>query len=195
VSPDLRVALHPEQTYRELISQAPPPSWHAVGRILLVLLVIAVGVTVAAVHRITASLVLTTAIVWSPIVAIQVAIGVAVIGTASQRRVGFVRALDLWFAGHLPYSLWVLALPVVAMIPAATPHELIAMSIVVPLVWTTLIVTAFCRVVLDLSPRAARRHAAFHLAMACAIGGALVVWAAGGPAALVSYLLRRLIGA
>lgn len=195
MSPDLRVAFRPEQTYRELVSQASPPAWHALGRILLVLLVIAVGVTVAAVHRLTASLVLTTAVVWSPIVAIQVAIGAAIIGTVSQRRVGFVRALDLWFAGQLPYSLWILALPVVAMIPAATPHELIAASIVVPLVWTTLIVTAFCRVVLDLPPTAARRHAAFHLAMVCAIGGGLVVWAAGGPTALVSYLIRRLIGA
>jgi Na+/phosphate symporter len=68
------------------------------------------------------------------------------------------------------------------------------LSVVVPLVWTTSIVSAFCRVVLGLSPAAARRRVALHLVLVVCVGGAVVVWAAGGPAALLSYGLRRLSG-
>jgi hypothetical protein len=157
-----------------------------------VLLVIAVGVPVTAVHRVTITLVLTTAVAWGAIVALQMAIGAAVIASAPSRRVGFLHALDLWFAGHVPYSLLILALPIVTAIPVATPHELMGIAILVPLVWTTFIVAAFCRVVLDLTPAAARWRATWHLAVVVIVGSALAVWAAGGPAAILSYTLRRL---
>jgi hypothetical protein len=112
----------------------------------------------------------------------------------SRDGVGFVSALDLWFAGHLPYSVWLLALPILNETPVATPHEAMALSIVIPLVWTTFIVTAFCRVVLGLTPAAARWRAGFHLVLVLILGGTLVLWAAGGPVALLSYVLRRLSG-
>ncbi|HET6958484.1 MAG TPA: hypothetical protein VFI56_17925, partial [Vicinamibacterales bacterium] len=115
----------------------------------------------------------------------------AVIASSASRDVGFAHAIDLWFAGHLPYSLWILALPMLTVVPVATPHEIMAISLVVPLVWTTFIVTAFCRVVLGLSPTAARRRAAIHLALVIIVGSIGVMWAAGGPAALLSYLVRR----
>ena len=101
-SSDTRVALRPEVTYLELIGEPAPPSWQAVGRPMLVLLVVVVGLSVAAVHQITLKLLVTTAVAWSAIVAIQLAIGAALIASAPSRRVGFVRAVDLWFAGHLP---------------------------------------------------------------------------------------------
>jgi hypothetical protein len=192
LSPDARVALRPEATYLELIAEPSPPSWQALGRPVLVVLVIAVGLTVAAVHQITLKLVLTTAAAWSATVAIQIAIGAGLIASAPSRRVGFVRAVDLWFAGHLPYSLWILGLPLIAALPLATPHELMVFSIVIPLVWTTTIVTAFCRVVLGLTAAAARWRSAVHLLLVLILGSALVVWAAGGPMAIISYVLRRL---
>ena len=194
LSPDARVALHPESTYRQLIAEAPPPVWRVLVRPALVLLVIAVGLPTAAVHQVTLRLVLSTAAVWSVIVAIQAAIGSAVIAWPSRRRVGFVHALDLWFAGHLPYSVWILALPFVTALPVATPHELMLATVVVPAVWTEIIVSAFCREVLGLPPMAARRRTAAHLALALIVGGVLVVWAAGGPTAILSYAVRRVKG-
>ena len=191
LSPDARVALHPEATYRQLIAEAGPPAWRVLLRPALVLLVIAVGLPVAAVHQVTLDLLVTTAAAWFAIVLIQAAIGAAVIAWPSRRHVGFIHALDLWFAGHLPYSLWILALPVLYVVPLGTPHELMAASFVVPFVWTTTIVVAFCRVVLGLEPTAARRHAAVHLLLVVIVGSALVLWAAGGPAALLSYVVRR----
>jgi hypothetical protein len=194
LSPDARVALSPEATYLELVRDRSTSAWSSLARPALVLLVLAVGVSIAAVHQITLKLVLTTAAAWSAIIGIQLAIGAALIASASTRRVGFIRALDLWFVGHMPYTLWILALPLVTAVPVGTPHELMGLAIVVPVLWTTVIVTAFCRVVLGLTPAAARGRAALHLAVVVLVGGALVVWAAGGPTALLSYALRRLNG-
>lgn len=194
LSPDVRVAFRPEATYLELIRETTESPWRAAVRPALVVLVIAVGVAVAAVHQVTLTLVLTTSAAWGAIVAVQIAIAAALIASAPTRRVDFVRALDLWFAGHVPYSMWILALPLVTTVPVATPHELMGIAILVPLVWTTFIATAFFRVVLGLSPAAARRRAAVHLALVLLVGGAVVVWAAGGPAALLSYGVRRLNG-
>jgi hypothetical protein len=194
LSPDARVALHPEPTYRQLITEAPPPAWRVLVRPALVLLVIAVGLPTAAVHQVTLRLVLTTAIAWSVVVVIQAAIGAAVIAWPSRRRIGFVHALDLWFVGHLPYSVLILALPFVTAVPLATPHELMGAAAVVPVVWTAIIVSAFCREVLGLTPTAARWRASAHLALVLIVGGALIVWAAGGPTAILSYAVRRLSG-
>ena len=191
LSPDARVAFRPEATYHALLAEAPPSPWLALRRPALVLFVIAVGVSIAATHQVTINLLLTTAAVWGAIVLIQMAIGAAVIASSLPRDVGFARAIDLWFAGHLPYSLWILALPMLTVVPLATPHEIMAISLVVPLLWTTFIVTAFCRVVLGLPPAAARGRAAIHLALVIIVGAIGVVWAAGGPAALLSYLVRR----
>ncbi len=195
LSSDARIAFRPEATYLELIARPAPPAWRALGRPLLVLAVIAIGLPVAAAHDVTARLVLTTAAAWSPLVLIQAATGAALIASAPARRVGVVRALDLWFAAHLPYSFWILALPALAAVPIATPHELMAASLAAPLAWTAVIVAAYCRTVLGATPAGARQRAAVHLAVVIAIGSALVLWAAGGWAALVSYLLRRLTAA
>src|SRR3954471_11725924 len=142
LSPDARVAFQSEAAYRVLITQAAPAPWLVLRPPALVLLVIAVGVSIASVHQVTLRLLLTTAAAWSAIVIIQIAIGAVVIASAPSRRVGLLHALDLWFAGHLPYSLWILLLPMLAVVPVATPHELMGLSIVVPLAWTTAIVSA-----------------------------------------------------
>jgi hypothetical protein len=193
-SSDARVAFRPEATYHTLLTETTSSPWVALWRPALVLLVIAVGVSITAVHQITISLLLTTAAAWGSVVVIQMAIGAAVIASAPSRRVGFAHALDLWFAGHLPYSLWVLALPIVTVVPVGTPHELMGMSAVVPLVWTMFIVAAFCRAVLGLTATEARWRTAMHFVLVLIVISTVVIWAAGGPAALLSYFLRRLNG-
>jgi hypothetical protein len=191
-STDARVAFAPETTYRALITRTTIPAWRSLSRPALVLLVLAVGVPITAVHAITLDLMLRSAAVWSVIVLVQLAIGAVVIASAPARRVSFARAIDLWFAGHLPYSLLILSLPIVTAFPIATPHELMGIAIIVPLVWTTFVVAAFCRVVLGLTPTGARWRVALHFGLVLIVGSALTVWAAGGPAAILSYALRRL---
>ena len=196
-STDARVAFAPETTYRALIAQTTLQPWRALLRPALVLLVLAVSLPITAVHNITFDLVLRTAAMFSLIVLVQLAIGAVVIATAPARPVSFSRALDLWFAGHLPYTLWILFLPLVMTVPigpADSPHELMGVSVIAPLVWTAFIVGAFCRVVLGATPARARRRVMLHMAMVLIVGVALAAWAAGGVAALSSYMLRRVNG-
>lgn len=196
-STDAQVAFAPETTYRALIAQTTLPAWRALLRPALVLLVLAVSLPITAVHNITLDLVLRSAMTFSVIVILQLGIGAVVIASAPARPVSFARALDLWFAGHLPYNLWVLLLPFVTAVPigpADSPHELMGVSIIAPFVWTAFIVGAFSRVVLDVTPGGARRRVVLHMAMVLIAGFALAIWAAGGAAALSSYLLRRVNG-
>ena len=191
---ETEIALRPEPAYRRLVAESDVPAWHVLVRAAVVLIVIAVVLPIMAVRRITFGLVLTTAAAWSAIVVIQAVAGAIVIASAPRRPIAFTRALDLWFAGHAPYSVWLLLLPFLTGIPGATPHDVMGITIVAPLVWTIFIVTAFCRVVLGTTPQGARWRAALHLALVAAAGVPLILWATGGYAALLSYVLRRLSG-
>jgi hypothetical protein len=189
-STDVRLAFAPSATYRQLIAQNSPTRWwRALARPALVLVLIAVVVPMMATSQITARLVLTSAAAWSPVVVIQMAI--AAIFVAPARGVGFWRAIDLWFAGHVPYSLWILLLPFLTGSSALPPHDVMGVSMVAPLVWTSVITSAFFRTVLGMHPWAARRRAALHLAIVVIVVLALVLWAAGGIAGTLGYVVRR----
>ena len=102
------------------------------------------------------------------------------IGSARSRRAGLLRALDLWFAGHLPYSLWLLTTAAAfAAAPWASLDLLIVLA-VIPAVWTAVIVAAFCRHVLGTSRAGARWRAAVHFVVMWAIALELVALSAGG---------------
>ena len=90
------------------------------------------------------------------------------------------RALDLWFAGHVPYSLWLLvAAAAIAVMPAAGLDGLIAVAII-PSAWTAVIVAAFCRHVLGTSNAGARGRATAHFLAMWLIALELVALSAGG---------------
>jgi hypothetical protein len=189
-STDVRLSFAPRATYRRLIAQNRPISWwRALARPSLVLLLIAVVVPMMATDQITAGLVLASAAAWSAVVAIQIAI--AAIFVAPARGVGFWRAMDLWFAGHVPYSLWILLLPFLTNGTALPPHDVIGVSLIAPLLWTGVIIVAFFRTVFRMNAWAARRRALLHLAIVVIVVLALGLWAAGGISATLGYLVRR----
>jgi len=107
-----------------------------------VLIVIAVVVPILAARIVTVRLVLISAILASGCVLVQMAMALATIATAPGWTVGVSRAFDLWFAGHVPYTLWVLSLPIVMRIPAG-PLDLFAVTLIVPAAWTSSVRT--CR--------------------------------------------------
>jgi hypothetical protein len=134
-----------------------------------------------AVQRVTLNLVTTAALSWSFVVAIQILVGVGVIASAPSRRIRMARAVDLWFAGHLPYSLWILlAFAGIANYAHARAAWLLAATAVIPAGWTTIIAAAFCRTVLGTTARGARWRAAAHVVGIWAIGLSYAVWSAGG---------------
>jgi hypothetical protein len=182
-SDEARVAMSPDATYRRLVAGPDTtPLTRLLRRPAVILLVISTLVPIMAVQRVTLGLAITAAVSWSFVVAIQWIIGWLVVASAPARRVGFRRALDLWFAGHLPYSLWMLVF-FSAMAQTRTGSVgLVALSAVVPSAWTTAIVAAFCRIVLGASPSEARARAVVHLTLVWIVGLTYMVWAAGGTA-------------
>jgi hypothetical protein len=194
-SSDLMVAVAPEATYERLLAESSGPMtrWRMLRRPALVLLVIGVLVPIMAVQRVTIALVATAALSWSFVVAIQWIVGAIFVASAPGRRVDFRRALDLWFAGHLPYSLWMLVVFAAMANSTSSFHLLVVVSAVVPAIWTAAIASAFCRTVLGAQPSDARRRATAHAMAAWTIGLAYIVWAAGGMAGPVR-VVREAVG-
>jgi hypothetical protein len=189
---DIRLALAPDDTYRQLAAHAAPARWSAaLARPALALLVLAIVLPITAVHVVTARLVVDSAAACSWVVLIQLALAALTIAPAPRRRVGLRRAFDLWFAGHLPYTVWLLAMPLLSLSREGAIN-LGLVTFVVAVIWSTEIETSFCRVVLGDTPDAARARIAVHQAVMLTIVAAVVLWAAGGFAAVTSYVARML---
>lgn len=181
LSPEVRLALAPDATYRDLLADETPVTWsRTLRRPALVLLVMAVAVPIMAVQRVTIGLVLTAALSWSFVVVLQLLVGALVIASASARRVEIRRALDLWFAGGVPYGVWLLLAAAAMGSARAASVPLFIASALIPSLWSAVIVAAFCRTVLRTSRGGARWRATAHFLVVWAIGLSYVAWAAGG---------------
>ena len=180
-STELHVALAPDTTFPRLIARhSYVHGLRALRRPAMVLLVIAVLAPMMAVQRVTITLVATAALSWCFVLAIQTLVAVGVIASAPARRVPLVPALDLWFAGHLPYSLWMLVAFGVMAESQSGPLRLFVSAAVVPAVWTAIIVASFCRAVLGTTGLGACWRTAVHLIAVWAIALSYIAWAAGG---------------
>ena len=153
--------LAPRATYAALVQLPVRASIvTALRRPLLVALIIGVSVSIAATGRATPALVAGTTLSWSYIVLLQLAIAVALVARGARRTVGLARALDLFFAGHAPWSLLVLAVAAWAPSPIGRPFWPVVVLAIVPILLTPRIVFAFFREVLGMSARDARRMTA-----------------------------------
>ena len=181
LSTEAHVAFFPDKAYRTLSADHERVGvWRMLRRPLIVLIVIGTAVPIMSVQRITIALLAWSIASFGLVVAIQMAVGTAVIASASSRGAGRLRALDLWFAGHLPYSLWLLTIAATfAAIPSASLDLLIALALV-PAAWTAVIVAAFCRHALGTSRAGARWRAAVHFVIVWLIALELVALSAGG---------------
>jgi len=158
--------LHPRATYADLVRERVRGSaLTAVRRPLLVVVVIGVSVSIAATGRATPALVVATTVSWSYIVLLQLLIAVPLISQGARRTVGLARAIDLFFAGHAPWSLLALAAAVWTPSAAGRPFWPLAVLTIVPILLTPRIVSAFFLEVLGLEWGAARRAAIVHQAV------------------------------
>src|SRR5262245_13297505 len=191
LSSEVRIALAPDKTYRELVADNEHVGvWRMLRRPLSVLSFIASAVPIMAVQRITLALFAFSIASFTFVVVIQIAVGAGIIASVRPRRLGMAHALDLWFGGHVPYSL---SLLVVAAVFAATPYAsldgLIALA-ALPAAWTAWVVAAFCRQVLGTSRAGARWRAAAHFVVTWVIAFELVSLSAGGWFQITRSILR-----
>ncbi len=146
----------PGETYARLArSHGRGTVLTALRRPLVVAVALGVSEAISATGHVTPSLVASTVLSWSFVVFLQAAIGIGLIAGAARRTVGLARALDLYFAGHAPWSLWLLAVAAWAPSPLGRPLTPMLVVAVVPLALTARIVSAFFREVLEMDPREA----------------------------------------
>jgi hypothetical protein len=187
---DLRLALAPHDTYRQLIAEHVRGSWRrTLERPGLVALIIGTAVTMSSARTVPAGLVLMGIACWSFVPILQWLIGAIVIGRARGRQLTMLRCLELLFIGHLPWSLWALtmaALETFTLLRISRTVEVL--SLLVPAVWTTIIVFAFCRTALDCPPARARLLTAAHQTLTWATFFTYVVLFSGTWARLLALV-------
>jgi hypothetical protein len=151
----VKVMLNPGGEYARLVTAPDDASWLRALKMpaLLAVMLGLLNATAAAGH-VTASLVASEIVAWSFIPVLQLLTGSGLIASAAGRRVTFPRALELLFAAHLPWSLW---LVVTTVLQTVNPDPYIVIgSGVVPMAATVVLLLAFGREVLSLNGREAR---------------------------------------
>jgi hypothetical protein len=156
-SDDLRVMLAPAASYRRLVEQPPATGARAVlRRPALVALVVAALVTLGNAGQLLPSLLVGSILSWSWVPALQLAIATPLIAAARRRRVPLSAAIDLFFMGHLPWSLWLMALAGWLLvrfpqgISGGFPVRGLLATALAPVVWTWVLTAVYCRTVLAL---------------------------------------------
>jgi hypothetical protein len=151
---DVAIALAPSRTYARLVEHLEPISWwRALERPALVLLVIGVASAISSTRRVTATLVTSTMLLWTFVIAVQMVAGLGLVLSSRTHRVSTPSAIDLLFAGHLPWSLWVCLAG--GWYAADWPFALVVVgcAAVGALIWTLRIVSTFITIVLGASHR------------------------------------------
>jgi hypothetical protein len=158
VRDEIRVMVAPFATYRRLLGGPLPGGWRTVlRRPALMALVIGGFVTVTNTGDLLPTLLVGTTVFWLWVPLLQLLIATPLMALARRRQARLAPAVDLFFVGHGPWSLWLLGLTLVMMlrIPEGLRDlgEVVPMllSALLPIAWTCVILFAFCRTVLGLS--------------------------------------------
>jgi hypothetical protein len=161
VREEIRVMFAPVATYSRLREAAPGVGAGVLlPRPALVALIIGAFVTLSNAGELFPTLLLgsTVAFAWVPALQMAVAAGLMLLfGVARVNGRPFASTLDLFFVGHGPWSLWLLGVTAVMMaelplgLESAAGMRLVALTAVVPIAWTSVILFVFSRSVLALS--------------------------------------------
>jgi hypothetical protein len=178
LSSELKLALAPAATYQALVDERTTGTWWtALAYAAFSLLLFGALVAIIATRHITLGLTFHITVSWGFLIAWQALAGGVIILPARTRRVNIPRAFELLFLGHAPWSLYALAMTALAVVAAPNlPILVVALSAVAPLAWTSVMIAGFCRTVLGMTARVARRRTLVHQ---------LVVW--GGTLGYVWY--------
>jgi hypothetical protein len=195
-SPDLHVMAAPSRAYAEAL-QFPPRGGRlaagqvglALGRPALVALVLGTGSSFASTGHLTFGLLLSGFVCWSFVPILQVATAAAIMRSPASSSLSLARRLDLWFMGHAPWSLWIVAATfTIGTAPTGWRVDffLIATSLI-SIAWTAVIAVAFCRVVLGDSRVTAIARTALHQAITWTILFLYIGWAVALWPRLVAF--------
>jgi hypothetical protein len=182
VSPELQLIVSPRDAYARLArTRSRGGLLTALRRPALSAVVIGAAIALGATGHVTPRLLFSTTLCWGFVIVLQIAIAVPLIAGPSRRTVGFSRALDLFFASHAPWLLWLLAAAAWSPSVLGRPLAPLLVSAVVPLALTLRTIVAYFREVLELDPRHAHVRTAVQQAATWGIplvlyGTAVAFW-------------------
>lgn len=170
------VATAPSRTFEALVAADAGGSWpRALAPIAFGLAVLATAATVLATRVVALPTLLSVAASWVVVPLIQLGTAAWLCRGVRKPRVALPRELELLFIAHLPWTLWLIVLAAAALwLDPGPAYDRLLLGVLVPAIWTPLLLAAFCRRVLGLSPSDARRRTAVHQAMTW---GAIVIFA------------------
>ncbi len=191
LSTGLRLALAPAREYDSLVAAHRDASWRAaLAGPARTLATIGVLVSIATTGRLTLELAATLAAAWSFVVVIQVAAAGALVASSPRREVSRRRAFELLFLGHAPWSLWLLGATATALALDNVPLTPLAATMSAPILWTMVIVAAWCRQVLGIGRRGAAVRAIGHQVIVWGLAIQVAALAAGSWGRLIQGALR-----
>jgi hypothetical protein len=155
----------PSRTYGRLLETRDARGWSSLLlRCVLIALMIGATIAIATTKRVTISLLLSLALCWSFVVVLQLIAAAGLIASSRQRPLRLPAALDLFFLGHAPWSLWLLAIAAWSAFSPTGAHftDWLMLTALVAFGWRSVIVFAFCRRVLQSSKRGAFLRAVLH---------------------------------
>jgi hypothetical protein len=189
LSTELQLALAPGRVYRQLVESGDAGPAGLLGAVAFSALTLGLMIAFAAVRWVSVEVAATTTASFSFVLALQAVAAAGVILTAGRRQVGLWRAFELFFRGHAPWTLWMLGVGAAAIAGrGAFQIDAVALSVVAPAAWTTIMVAAFSRTVLGASRAEAWARALAHQAVIWAFGLSYIAWAAGGWMRIVEAL-------
>jgi len=153
-SAEAQVLVRPTATYRALAGDATrSASWWR--RPLVLLLVLACGVSLFAAQRVTPRIIVDAAIGFA-FIPMSEAAGLAIVWARQRSLLPFARCLDVFFVGNAPWLVWLITITALASVawPAYWDFRWFLMSLVPPIVWSAWLDIVFLRVVLG-QPRGA----------------------------------------
>jgi hypothetical protein len=168
MSVELDVMLAPARAYAQAMeAPADLSPAAALRRPALVALIIGVVAAMTAADHVDLRLVASTTLYWSFVPAIQLLAAFALVRASPRLTISTADAIDVFFAGHGPWSLYLLAVAGWTVAAPLAAHSMtpVFAAALIPAVWTPFIVSAFCREVLGDSRRAARRKTTMHQAL------------------------------
>jgi hypothetical protein len=174
---DFGVLIAPGKTYHQLATDQTTTGWAAVlQRMAVGALVLGTVISLVSTGTATLQTVVSAGSYWLIVPLIQLALAYLLVVTASQRRVSIARGVELMWIGHLPWTLWLLAVSVLLALNADLTLVM-ATTALVASAWRGVIVCALCRVVLGFPPRNAVMRAVLHQAAVLVIILLYASWA------------------
>jgi hypothetical protein len=166
-SDDVRVTFHPGIAYSELAKE--PGRGGLFKRPIAFAVLVGLVIAISTSGRPTLRLVLSSAIAWSFVPVLHVVSVALVMFTFGRHRLPIPRAVDLYFMGLLPWSVWLLGVALVASsIQPEHQAQVWAMALFsapAPLVWANVVTLAFFRRALGLSGRRSAAALVFNVAI------------------------------